>query len=145
MINIESLTDNAAEMLKADEGLRLRPYRDTEDFLTIGYGWCLDKSPMRKSEADFRLSNDIAEAIADLIRSLPWFSKLDEVRQMVFVGLRHNLGMAGLLMFKRMLAASGVGNWDLAATELLDSMAAEQLPTRYHRFARMLTSGERGA
>lgn len=141
-MNIESLAVRCTERLKQEEGCCLRPYRDTRDLLTIGWGWCLDRSPMRMSEAQFRLDNDVAEEIALGIKYIPGFSAMSETRQSVFVDMLHQLGLAGLMGFRRMIEAVRASDWAGAAAELLDSKyAREDSPSRAHRNERLLEEG----
>lgn len=52
--------------LKLDEGLRLKPYRDTVGKLTIGIGRNLDDVGISEAEAEYLLSNDLDRTISDL-------------------------------------------------------------------------------
>jgi lysozyme len=50
--------------------------------------------------------------------------------RLVLLDMAYNMGINSLLGFKRMFAALDVGDWDRAATELLDSKYARQVPER---------------
>jgi len=52
-----------------------------------------------------------------------------------------NVGVGGLLAFHRTLSCMEAGDWNGAATNLLQSKAAVQLPARYGRLAQQLTTG----
>jgi lysozyme len=141
-MNIEALAAAAEKKLIAEEGCILTMYQDIDGLWTVGYDWCLERAPMRVSEAIYRLHNDIAEAIAECIRFVPGFQELDLARQTVFVDLIHNMGLHGLLGFRRMMEAVRARDWKLAAIELLDSKYARKLPARAARNARLLEFGD---
>jgi lysozyme len=97
---------------------------------------------MRLTEAEFRLSNDIAEAIAEAIRRIPGFSRMSETRQSVFIDMIHQMGVHGVLGFHDMIRAVRAEDWAKAAVELLDSKyAREDAPARAQRNARLLEEG----
>jgi lysozyme len=49
-----------------------------------------------------------------------------------------NMGVRGLLNFKKMLAAVETGQWGVAAKEMLDSTWAHQVPQRAARLAQQM-------
>lgn len=134
--------DALAADLRRDEGLRLKPYRDTVGKLTIGYGRNLDDRGISKPEAEYLLMSDIGATIQAVQAALPWFSRVDGIRQRVLVNIAFNAGVAGLLGFKRMLVALEHERFEEAADELLNSQAARDLPQRYGRLAAMLRTGQ---
>ena len=130
------------EQLLRDEGVRLMPYRDCEGLLTIGVGRCLDRVGISMAEADMMLDHDISRATASVITRIPWAQGLDEARRGALVNFAFNMGITGLLGFRKMLAAMERGAWDEAARELLDSKYAGQVGIRAERLARQLVTGE---
>ena len=132
------------QQLTQHEGLKLKPYKDSEGYLTIGVGHLIDErrgGGISKDTAMFILNEDIAEKIADLDRMLPWWRNLNEVRQRVMVNLCFNLGISGLLQFRNTLKLLESGNYEEAAKHLLDSKAAKQTGNRYHQLAEMIARG----
>lgn len=127
------------EQLRRDEGLRLKPYKDTLGILTIGVGRNLDDVGISAVEADFMLDNDIAARRESLSR-FEWFTALDEVRQGVVINMSF-MGIPRLLAFTKMIQALEVQDWERAAGELLDSKYAQQVGNRAHRLARQLITG----
>jgi lysozyme len=61
--------DIAKAQLKVDEGVRVKPYRDSLGILSIGVGRNLEDRGLRPSEVDFMLDNDLDEAEATARRS----------------------------------------------------------------------------
>lgn len=124
--------------LKRDEGLRLKPYRDTVGKLTIGYGRNLDDVGITEDEAEYMLEGDIEHVLEQLDRTLPWWNDLNESRKRALVNMAFNLGIGGLLKFKKMLAALKAGDYEHAAVEALDSRWAKQVGQRADRIAELL-------
>lgn len=132
--------------LRRDEGLpggkpALKPYRDTTGHLTIGFGRNLDDVGITPEEANAMLDHDIAIAIGSLSARLRWFDQVDHVRQRVLINMAFNLGIEGLLGFRKMLAALMVKDHETAARELETSKYFTQVGQRGPRLARMLRTG----
>ena len=130
------------EELIRDEGLRLKPYRDTVGKLTIGVGRNLDDVGITKDEAMHLLECDIRRVKDDLDHALSWWRGLDDVRQRVLVNMAFNLGITRLLGFKNTLAAIRAGNYVDAAKGMLDSKWAAQVGERATRLAAMMVEGD---
>lgn len=127
--------------LRRDEGVRLKPYRDTVGKLTLGVGRNLDDVGITSEEADYLLENDIGRAAADLDRNLPWWRGLSEARQRAILNMAFNLGLPRLLGFGNMIHALHSGEYDRAAAEALDSRWARQVGARAQRIAEMFREG----
>lgn len=128
------------EQLKLHEGFRSKPYKDTEGYLTIGFGRNLDAKGISKEEGEYLLMNDLDEAF-ELLFDKPYFNKLSEVRKKVLLDMAYNLNKK-LFQFKKMIAALKEDNYDKAADEMLDSLWAEQVGKRAKRLALMMRTGE---
>lgn len=130
----------AAELIR-DEGLRLKPYRCTAGKLTIGIGRNLDDVGITREEANFLFLGDIKSVTTGLDERLPWWRNLDEVRQRVMANLCFNLGLDGLLKFKRTLRHVEAGEYLEAAQAMLASRWASQVGPRAERLAVMMRDG----
>ena len=154
--------------LKMEEGFRGKPYLDTLGHITIGVGHSVtgrkftdeeykvlfpDEKPdstaamrdywMRKSmtskQAEFLLDQDLAicekEAQAifkDQYTNFPVRIKVS------ILDLLFNLGGTKYRKFKKHIQAIKDGDWDKAAEEIQNSLAAAQVPHRYNVIARRL-------
>jgi lysozyme len=130
--------------LRRDEGVVPFAYQDHLGYWTIGVGRLIDKKKggrLRDSEIDFMLSNDIDDFDRQLIDALPWYGRLDGVRQRVLVNMAFNLGVAGLLGFKNTLAMIERGDYAGAAKGMLASKWASQVGDRAKRLATMMERG----
>lgn len=134
-----------------EEGTRLRVYDDATGspivpgyklvgHPTIGIGRSLDTHGITGEEAQFLLDDDLAELNAAL-RAYPWWVQLSSVRQFVISTMAFNMGVTAVLGFKRMIAALQASNFDRAATEMLASSWATELPARSHRLVQMMRTG----
>jgi lysozyme len=121
--------------LKRDEGLRLKPYKDTEGILTIGYGRNLEHVGITEGEAENMLLRDIGVAWDETIRLVPSFSRLPWQAKSALVNMMFNLGYPRLSQFVRMLDAIDRDNFNEAADEALDSKWARQVGKRAERIA----------
>lgn len=128
--------------LRRDEGVRLKPYRDTVGKLTIGTGRDLDDVGISNEENDFMLQNDIDRACASLDDHLPWWESLDPIRQRVLVNMCFNMGINSLLGFTHTLASIQQGDWQGAHDGMLASHWAQQVGARAGRLATLMLTGE---
>lgn len=129
------------DQLKRHEGLELKPYKDTVGKLTIGIGRNLDDVGITAEEAEFLCDNDISRVENQVIRTIPVYSILCDVRQRVLLDMAFNLGIDGLLKFKRFLAFVQMSKWEAAADEMLDSKWATQVGARARTLAQMMKFG----
>lgn len=139
-MDIDKLTNE----LILDEGIRLKPYKDTSTppRSTIGVGRNLDDAGISEIEAKFMLGNDIDNVIIQLNNNLPWYVKLNDVRQRVLANMCFNLGIHSLLGFTHMLKAMQDENFEEAARQMESSLWAKQVGARALRLIFMMRSGE---
>lgn len=127
--------------LSRDEGRIPHAYTDSEGFLTIGVGHLIDKrrgGRLSEEMIDALLLEDINGVFIDLDNYLPWWRGLSEARQRALANMAFNLGIHGLLKFKKMLAAMQAGDWQEAAKEALASKWASQVGARANRISELL-------
>lgn len=129
------------EQLKRDEGVKLKPYVDTVGKTTIGIGRNLTDAGISVAEAEYLLANDVHAATQGLLSACPWTGGLDDARFGALLNVAFNLGVGGLLEFRKALTACQAGDWETAATEFLDSKWAEQVGARAQRLALQIRSG----
>ena len=132
----DDLAQRIIDTIKENEGLKLKAYTCTEGKITIGYGRNLEGRGITQEEADYLFENDI-ERLTDSFMSSDILSEWPEVNIVLF-DMAYQMGLAGLMKFKNMLAAIKVQDYNLAAHELLDSKYAKQTPGRAQRNAQLL-------
>jgi lysozyme len=126
------------EELIRDEGWRAHAYKDSLGFDTIGFGFLVDERRghgLPKRIADMWLDHLIAGVVTQLDHRLPWWRGQPDDVQRALVNMAYQLGIAGLLNFRKMLAALQAGNRAEAARQALDSRWAVQTPNRAARVA----------
>jgi lysozyme len=134
---------NIREMIKGNEGLRLKPYRCSSGRLTIGYGRNLEDGGISVDEAEHMLDNDIRVAAEDVCGMFPGFARLPGSARFVLIDMRFNLGPGGFRKFKRMIAAVRDGDFERAAMEIEDSLYYEQVGVRSMKNAEMMRAAEK--
>lgn len=147
--------------LRANEGVRDKPYVCPAGKLTIGIGRNIEDRPFTGRElralydageititltpagirnvllADMKLHTDLCRAIVD-----NW-QDLDEVRQTVLAEMCFQLGPNRFAGFKQMIKAIEGRDWMRAALEALDSKwAREDSPERARKLANILETGK---
>lgn len=136
------MKEKLTEQLLRDEGVEYKPYSCTADKLTIGVGRNLDDVGINHDEAMFMLNNDIARCVKEIDKNFPWSARLTDPREAALINMAFNLGITRLLKFKKMLAALEVGEYIVAAKEMLDSKWARQVPNRARRLAAQMETGK---
>ena len=135
-----NLTILKNELLR-DEGFRRSAYQDHLGYWTIGIGRMIDKrrgGGITRDEAAYLLGSDIAKIEADLDIDIPWWRDASPSRQRALMNMAFQMGVGGLMKFKRTLAMAKRGDWNQAATNALKSRWAKQTPTRAKRIAAMM-------
>jgi lysozyme len=133
--------EKIAAQLKRDEGFRQFPYGDARGVLTVGYGFNLASDGLNEQESSVVLHIRAWNRYVELLTTLPWVHKLDDARQGVLLNMAYNLGVAGLLEFKRTLELVQAGAYTLAADEMRKSKWADEVPRRAHRLLVQMESG----
>ena len=129
------------QLLLRHEGLRLKPYKDTEGKLTIGVGRNLEDRGITKVEAEILLQNDLRLIETQIEENFPWFQTLDPCRQDVVTSMIFNLGLQGFMGFRKTIQAIVTKDYEKAAEEMLASKWAGQVTGRAHELAHMMRTG----
>ena len=142
---MESLLDR----LRRHEGCSLVPYLDTTGNMTVGWGHKMESvSPsilengITQDEADHLLEVDI-EIAKNGVSRLPAMvlNNCNTIRREVLVEMIFQLGLGGVLKFKRMLRAIQNNDFERAASEQIDSLWGRQTPNRAHELAGLMRKG----
>ena len=139
------MVTNLSEMLRRDEDEKLAAYTDSLGYLTIGVGRLIDSRKgggISKEESDYLLANDIRAKTAEVIKALPWATKLGDERFSVLVAMAFQLGIQGLLEFKNTLQMMKAGDYAGASQGMLNSLWYKQTPQRVARMAKQMRTGE---
>ena len=138
------MTLNMTELereVASDEGFMPIPYRCTSGKLSIGYGTNIQDG-ITKDEALLLLRHRLGKVSAALESRLPFWARLTDDRRRVLANMGYQLGVGGLMGFKRMIAALERGDYEAAAREMLDSKWAKRdTPGRAKRLAERMRRG----
>lgn len=148
-------TDLAVKILKKEEGFRAEPYYCSEQYPTIGYGKKigdryapLPKMTITEPDAAKQLIG-LTEANEKTFLNNPdlyrCYFHLNNARKAILLSIAYQIGIYGVLKFKNMLGALERADFDKAADEMLNSLAARQTPARWKRNAEQMRSGELNA
>lgn len=149
------MIDLATKIIKLDEEsgvCALIPYYCSEQYPTIGWGFRIGEKyaplpdiTITLEEANNRLAAMLKKyhkQLSEHINTRHIYPKLNPVRQAVLLSMRHQLGMDGLIDFRKMWIGIESQDWKEAAAQILDSKAYKQAPARFVRNAQMMRLGE---
>ncbi|WP_456390347.1 glycoside hydrolase family protein [Hydrogenimonas sp.] len=125
------------EEIKRDEGFRGMPYQDTKGIWTIGFG---NKLPLDRAEAELITEKRINAATVELKEKLYFFDDLPDEAKKILINMAYNLGVNGLMKFKRMLDALEFEDYDEAANEMVDSVWYREVGKRAKRLVKRMRS-----
>ena len=132
------------ELVKTHEGVVKHAYADSRGYLTIGCGRLIDKTlggGLSDDEIDYLLSNDMQRCEDEAV-TYSFYAKLDEARKAVIISMLFNLGKPNFDKFQNFQAALLVGEYRLAASEMLQSRWADQVKGRAVELSKMMETGE---
>lgn len=150
------INDKTLKLIAGHEGFKSIPYLCTAQHWTVGYGYNLDANPLNltsekikalhkfgigKTEADKLLILMLEKIEHELANQIMWWSKLNLARQTVLIDMAYNLGVNGLLAFKKTLSQIEKGNYDMAAWEMLNSNWAVQVKSRAKHLSVIMKTG----
>jgi lysozyme len=165
LVGLDSMTYNDYLQLRyrlaISEGFRDREYLDTATppRRTIGYGYNVSDrgveeferivgrpydGTITKIEATRLLEHDLVQHEVAARRRFPWLIELSTespVRYGVVIDMVFNMGIPTLATFRRTLESVEIGEYDLAAVQMLQSKWARQVKGRATRLAAMMKSG----
>lgn len=127
--------------LKRQEGLRLKVYKCTAGYNTVGYGRNLDTRGISETEALAMLQSDIDD-VEQKLEDAGLLKGLNDARACVLINMCFQMGISGLMRFKRTLQLIKDGLYEEAANEMLDSRWAMQTPSRARELSDQMRTGE---
>jgi len=151
------MTKHGLDQLKKHEGFRSNVYHCTAGAETIGFGYNMTANPLRLPEHELQamrtlgvsetraeqlLKSVVSGITKELYQAIPWIVRLNEARQAVLLGMAYNLGVPGLLKFKRTLGLIEHGDYDNAADAMLQSKWATQVKGRALELSKQMRLGK---
>ena len=138
------------DVLKFEEGYRSSVYYCSTGYPTIGIGTKLGPkgSPLSNytmvvtEHAAKALLDDEVKKIRNELVKRRWYVELDSDRQTIIKSMAYQMGVGGVLKFKKMISALERGDYYEASYQALDSRWAKQTPKRAERHAAVLATGK---
>jgi lysozyme len=153
-------TERLLRDIQAEEGFKPYIYRCTAGYLTMGFGMKVSnvKVPLEVWESTLKYYfppvpiirretalHDLKVRLEEIILNSNIqfvLDELDDVRAEVIINMCYQMGVDGVLKFKRMITALMIHDYKGAAREGLDSKWAEQTPARAARLMERIRTGQ---
>lgn len=142
----------AAKVIVKEEGFSALPYYDTLNIPTYGYGFVCGKQYDPLPKISITVEGAHKKLLELIIKNQKTFASNPDLfdaykncndnRQAILLSMAHQIGIYGLLKFKKMLNALYKSDFEEAAVQVANSLAATQTPARWKRNAQQLQSGE---
>lgn len=140
------------KMLMADEGYKLIVYRCSAGYLTGGIGHNFEADPafnimqrpmhfgakISPDEAFALFDYDVRKVMAGLNGRLPGFNDMPENYKAVLVNMAFQMGIGGLMRFKKMLAAMSFKDDKATINEIIDSKYYSDTRNRAKRMVALI-------
>jgi lysozyme len=137
--------DKLIESIKKHEGLQLKVYTCPAGYLTIGYGRNLETNGITQLEAEDLLYNDLLKIYNILNINLELisidFDKLPLHVQNVLLEMSYQMGVEGVLKFKKTLEYIRKKDFKRASDEMLLSTWYKQTPNRALNLSKIMKGG----
>jgi lysozyme len=140
-----------AKLLMFEEGFRADAYYCSEGYPTIGIGWKIGSKDQSLDDFEvMRISEGAALAqcqyTCDVIKNLlsqiiRGWKELSDARQAILISMVYQMGLSGVMKFKKMIAAIEDDDFAEASNQGMDSIWAEQTPERAYRHMRVMLAG----
>jgi len=123
------------DTIKRHEGFRAKPYQCTSGVWTFGYGFTSITTAEANLVLDLKVKK-LQETLSSAIKNL------SQSRQDVLINMAYNLGIDGLMKFRKMWLAIHDKDFDRAAYEMLNSRWAKQVGNRAIELSDAMRKGE---
>lgn len=99
--------------------------------------------PLSAHDIELLLVDDLKQVKREAVSVFgTHWEQIDQVRQEAILDVLFNLGLPHFRAFKEFIKNVKIGNWKVAANELLRSEAAHQSPSRYFRNSEVIRTGD---
>ena len=126
------------QMLVRHEGIRIFPYKCSENYLTISCGRNLETNGISEEEAMYLLDNDIKRVKEELNMNFGAWRTMPEKARMVCIDMTFQMGITGFMKFRKTRQLMEMGLWLESSEEILRSRYNLQTPSRCAFMSRKL-------
>jgi lysozyme len=140
-----------AKLLMFEEGYRSKVYYCSQKYPTIGIGWKIGSKnqplddfklmTISKEAALAQCDSEASDLAINLHCVIDCWQDLNEARQAILISMAYQMGLSGLMKFKKMIAAIEAGDFVEAAAQGRDSRWASQTHSRANRHMRVMLLG----
>lgn len=135
------------KLIEKEEGWIASPYYCSEGYPTVGYGFkiglkdaSLPQFTLPKAAGKVWL-RVLLKDLEEYFESKDWFDQLTPARRAIIISMAYQMGISGVLKFKKMIKALEAQDYITASNEMLQSRWASQTPGRANRHAMQLQGG----
>ena len=122
------------ERIARNEGFRSQVYKCTEGVDTFGHGLTY----ITEEESMHILAGRVPQRHLELLDRCDWYKDLPPMVAEVVIEMTYQLGVSGVLKFKKMIANMKEKNWKGAAEEMKDSLWYRQTKSRCEMLANIV-------
>ncbi|QFR59853.1 baseplate central spike complex protein [Vibrio phage phi50-12] len=146
----DTLMKHLLALLEYEESYREKAYYCSAGYPTIGIGKKIGPkaAPLHfyqftcsKELAYLWLDEEVAKVQLQLVK-YDWYNKQSDDRKTILISMAYQMGVEGLLKFRKMIAALKAGNFYEARMQALDSKWYRDTPLRAKRHAQVLETGD---
>jgi len=136
------ISEELIDRIKEHEGFKEYSYNDQLGIPTIGYGFKISELTLTKEISSLILRKKLGEIISSLPLYINWFAYTSISIQEVLIEMAYQMGIQGLLNFKKTLSYLEDEEYKKAAKEMLDSKWYKQTPNRAIRLSNIVAKCE---
>ena len=129
------------ENIKLHEGFSGFQYEDSLGFPTIGYG---TKLPLTEEEAGMLLEHRLNKMVNEIHTALPQIENYPRKVQEAIIEMSYQMGVSGVMKFKKMIDALDNEDYVEAANEAMNSLWALQTPSRAKMVSSLIKYANKG-
>ena len=132
---------NLIDSIKNHEGFRSRVYQCTNGFDTIGYGACIKDLEIDEDIAEMILIRQLHKLEKRVAETFDWYDTCPDPIKDVIVEMCFQIGVSGVMKFKKTIEYASQDDWANMSVEMLDSKwARSDSPNRAKALAKRVAS-----
>ena len=128
---------NLIDSIKNHEGFRSRVYKCTAGYDTIGYGAAIKDLEIDEDIAEMILIRQVHKLEKRVAETFDWYETCPDTIKDVIVEMCFQIGLSGVMKFKKTLTYCSEKDWANMSVEMLDSKwARSDSPNRAKALAK---------
>ena len=136
---------NLIDSIKNHEGFRSRVYQCSNGFDTIGYGAAIKDLEIDEDIAELILIRQIQKLESRVAGTFDWYDTCPDTIKDVIVEMCFQIGLSGVMKFKKTIDYASKCDWANMSVEMLDSKwARSDSPNRAKTLAKRVAGTSNG-